>query len=141
MLTTQRINSFQKQLLIKAISEYLQTHMQDIAFAYLFGSFLQDSAFSDIDIGVFISGHIESPLDFELELESELENISKYQVDVRILNHAPLPFVQNVIKTGRVLFDHDPNLRADFEGLTLKKYFDFSRFRRHYLHEVINAPI
>ena len=30
---------------------------------------------------------------------------------------------------------------ADFESYVLKKYFDFARFRRRYLSEVINAPI
>ena len=40
-----------------------------------------------------------------------------------------------------VILDQDSNLRADFENLTLKKYFDFSFFRRRYLEDVSHAPL
>jgi len=76
-----------------------------------------------------------------MNMESEIEKISDYQVDVRLLNAAPISFVQNVIRHGQVIVDMDPNFRADFQGMVLKKYFDFSPFRRRYLEEVVNAPI
>jgi len=80
-------------------------------------------------------------LSFELETEGKLQSIIKCPVDVRILKQAPISFSQNVIRTGRIIIDKDPNLRADFETRILKQYFDFSPFQRRYLREVTNAPV
>jgi hypothetical protein len=62
-------------------------------------------------------------------------------VDVRVLNGAPLSFQYHVIKDGQVIVDHNPDIRADYEGRVLKQYFDFSRFRMRYLKEVMHAPL
>jgi hypothetical protein len=85
--------------------------------------------------------NITSSLNFELLLESDIGKIAQYRTDVRLPNRAPLSFGQNVIRHGRVMFERHPNLRANFEGRILKEYFNFSRFRRRYLHEVTNAPV
>jgi uncharacterized protein len=82
-----------------------------------------------------------NPVVFEIEIETELEKITGCPVDIRILNGAPLSFCQQVIRNGEVILDSDPDTRADFEGRTLKKYFDFSRFRTRYLREVCHAPL
>jgi len=113
-----------------------------VLFAYVFGSFVSGDAFSDIDIGVFTSGdELESPLKLELELERELEEEIHIPVDVRIVNHAPLSFNYNILKSGVVIVDRSKSLRADFEGLVYKKYFDFRHLRREYLREIKNAPV
>lgn len=130
----------QKENIIKDIVSALAKH-NEIVVAYVFGSFVQSDYFSDIDLGILIKEKQVTPLDFELKLEIELEDIVHYPVDVRILNNAPLSFCQNVIRHGRVILDGDANLRADFTGNILKQYFDFAPFRRRYLKEVTNAPI
>ena len=113
----------------------------EITAAFPFGSFVTEDPFSDIDLGVITNVEPESPLNYELNLESKLERVIKYPMDIRIINRAPLSFCQSVIRNGRIVVDRDPNMRADFEGLILKQYFDFAPFRRRYLHEVINAPV
>ena len=123
------------------ISSYLEENLAGITTAYLFGSFAEDTPFSDIDLGVLIKNDLERAIFFEFELENRLEKIFKHSVDVRILNRAPLSFCQNVIRHGKVILDRDPNLRADFEGNIMKQYFDYSRFRKQYLKEAVNAPI
>ena len=137
----QYLKASEKEDIVSAISSHLQRECAEIAAAYLFGSFVKEEAFSDIDLGILMNTDFERPLEYELELESRLERILKYPVDIRIINGAPLSFCQNVIRHGRVIVDRDPNLRADFEGQTLKQYFDFARFRRQYLAEVKNAPV
>lgn len=131
----------QKERLIVKISFYLDQHVENIVAAFLFGSFVNEQSFSDIDIGLIMKFQPDQPLHFELSLESQLEKMVAYPVDVRILNKAPLAFSQNVFRTGRVILDKDPNFRADFQGRILKEYFDFAPFQRQYLREVINAPI
>ena len=123
------------------ISSYLEENLAGITTVYLFGSFAEDTPFSDIDLGVLIKNDLERAIFFEFELENRLEKIFRYSVDVRILNRAPLSFCQNVIRHGKVILDRDPNLRADFEGNIMKQYFDYSRFRKQYLKEAVNAPI
>ena len=135
------ISKSQKVRIADNISSYLEENLEGITTAYLFGSFVTDAPFSDIDLGVLIKNDLVKAIFFEFELENGLEKIFKYTVDVRILNRAPLSFCQNVIRRGKVILDRDPNLRADFEGNILKQYFDYSRFRKQYLKEAVNAPI
>jgi len=135
------IKKSEKLRIFKKISSYLLPQRKDITVAYLFGSFISEDHFSDIDLGILIGSKLISALDLEIELEIELEKVVRYQVDVRVLNNAPISFCQNVIRSGGLILDRNPNLRSDFEGNVLKQYFDFSRFRRRYLSEVINAPI
>lgn len=127
--------------LIEKISDFLKAK-DYILFAYIFGSFISEDGFSDIDIGIFITNEkVKSPLQLELKLEGEIENIIHIPVDVRIINYAPISFTYNILKNGIVIVDKDKSLRTDFEGLIYKKYFDFRYLRDEYLREVINAPI
>ena len=131
----------QKEKLVAEISLYLEKKFKEIVAAYLYGSFVTDLFFSDIDLGILTKNDIEKTLNFELDLENQLERIVKYSVDVRLLNRAPLSFCQNVIRHKKVILDRKPNLRADFEGQILKQYFDVAYFQRRYLQEVTNAPL
>ncbi|MGC8814405.1 MAG: hypothetical protein ACP5QL_08385 [Dictyoglomus sp.] len=40
-----------------------------------------------------------------------------------------------------VIIDRDIDLRADFESLTFRKYFDYKHLIEEYLKEIKNAPI
>ena len=135
------LDTYQKERIIELISSYLKSEHEEIVVAYLFGSFIAEESFSDIDIGIIADKDLDRPLDFEFYLENKIEMLAGYRTDVRLLNRAPLSFCQNVIRHGRVIIDRDPNIRADFEGNILKQYFDFAPFRRQYLNEVINAPV
>lgn len=131
----------EKDILIGRIFSVLQQN-EYILFAYIYGSFASNKEFNDIDVGIFISDeNMKSPLQMELDLEGELEDKIKTPVDVRIINHAPLSFIYNVLKSGFVAVDKDISLRSDFEGLIFKKYFDFQYLRKEYLREIVNAPV
>ena len=131
----------EKEKVIQIISSHFFQQYDEIFAVYIFGSFISERHFSDIDIGIITAMDLSKPLDFELKLENRLEKLIRYPVDVRILNLAPISFSQNVFRTGRVIIDKNPNMRADFEGRILKQYFDFSPFQQRYLQEVTNAPV
>jgi predicted nucleotidyltransferase len=136
-----RLSIKEREVLIKKISDILK-RKKYILFAYIFGSFASEDSFQDVDIGIFISGVKDrSPLRLELETEGELEDAIHIPVDVRIINNAPLSFIYNILKNKIVIVDNDKSLRADFEGLIYKKYFDFQHLRKEYLREIINAPV
>jgi uncharacterized protein len=120
---------------------YMSRELEDAVAAYLFGSFIGADRFSDVDLGLLFKSKVEKVLEFELALEIRLEKLIELPVDVRVLNHAPNSFAQNVIRTSRVIVDRDPGYRAGFEGNVLKQYFDFAYFRRRYLKEVGRAAI
>ncbi len=136
-----RVSSTEKKEIIRTISDILMAK-EYIIFAYIFGSFTSEDIFEDIDVGIFVSGErLQSPIKLELETENELEDSIRIPVDVRIINNAPLSFVYNILKRNIVIMDKDKSLRADFEGLIYKKYFDFQHLRREYLREIINTPV
>jgi hypothetical protein len=129
----------EKEALTKKIYDFLKSKPY-IIFAYIFGSFVSGGTFNDIDIGIYISEEQDSsPL--SLELEAELQALLRQQVDIRIINYAPVSFVYNILKSKILILDADSDLRADFEGLTYKKYFDFRHLRDEYLRGVAGAPI
>jgi predicted nucleotidyltransferase len=135
------LNRSEKEKIIQIISSHFFQQYDEIITVYIFGSFMSERHFSDIDIGIITAMDLIKPLDFELKLENRQEKLIKYLVDVRILNRAPISFSQNVFRTGRVIIDKNPNLRADFQGRVLKQYFDFAPSRQRYLQEVTNAPV
>ena len=115
---------------------------EEIVFAYVFGSFVGEKNFSDIDIGIFVRAAFPlSSLSYEFDAEKRIESLVSIPADVRILNGAPPSFVYRVIKDSILVVDHDPTLRADFEGRILKEYFDFAPFRKRYLEEAGRAPL
>jgi len=61
-----RLSTKEKEVLIEKISNILQTK-EYIIFAYLFGSFISEVGFKDVDIALFTSRiESESPLKLEL---------------------------------------------------------------------------
>jgi len=114
---------------------------QNILFAYVFGSYVRENEFADIDIGIFVADEIIEGLDLEFKMEDEIQSLVHFPVDVRVINRAPSSFVYRLIKEGRLVNDSAPSRRADFEGLVFKRYSDFSFYRKQYLREVINAPV
>ena len=51
----------QKLSIIEAIPSYLIGQRENISIAYLFGSFINDESFSDIDLGVLTERELERP--------------------------------------------------------------------------------
>ena len=128
----------EKDRMTREISIYLLRCHEEIVAAYCHGSFLGDF-FADIDFGLLLYTAPKEPVTYEMSLESELEKLISYSVDIRVINEAPISFCQAVVR-GKVILDRDPNRRAEFETRVLKEYFDFAPFRQRYLAEVLNAP-
>jgi len=111
---------------------------QEILFAYLHGSFAQDSRFRDIDLALYLKDMPSSPLEYELAMETAFAKTEAgYPVDVRILNCAPLSYKYHVIKDGMPLIVNNDDERSDFVEATLSQYFDFAQFRKLYLKETL----
>lgn len=136
-----QISSQAKEEIITHIRSFLEK-LPDLLFAYVHGSFITDEKFRDVDVAVYLKAAPVSPLQMELDLETEvLDVVKKYPVDVRILNNAPLSFRYNVIKHGKSLVVIDDDARSNFEESTFSHYFDFAPYRKLYLKEALGRGV
>lgn len=98
----------------------------DVLLVLLFGSFGTDKehAQSDIDIAVLLKTDI--PLMEELKMAADLSLLlDRDDVDVVILRNAPVNIAHRALSTGRVVFERDRLLTADFVEATINHYRDF----------------
>jgi hypothetical protein len=130
------------------IIEQIRSLLEDrseIDFAYVHGSAIEHNAPRDIDLAVHLREEaferlgkgLSVTLDFSIPMEVMLETRIGMAVDLQVLNSAPLPFRARVVSQGRVLIDHDPQGRADFEYRARYEYFDFRPRRQEYLAGVM----
>ena len=115
------------------IAEFLMNR-DDVIFAYLHGSFLSGGPFRDIDVAVYTGK--KHDVFYELGLEEELERLTGFPVDVRVLNDTPISFRFSVLK-GELLFSKDEEKRCEFEERTLREYHDFSYHLNMYRREAL----
>jgi uncharacterized protein len=115
-----------EDLVPKALT-YLQS-MPDILFAYLFGSFGRGKQMllSDVDIAIYL----KEPTDVQekkMEILGALIDILQTdEIDLVVLNNAPLPLKMRILESKRVIVDREPFVRHHYESLTMREYFDFS---------------
>ena len=114
--------------IIQNISAFLENE-DAVSFAYIYGSFIEEDGFNDIDIAVYIDESVikkESLFDCQLDMGVRFESeLNSYPVDCRILNIAPLSFRFSVVTKGELIFSRDEKERVSFEVITRSLYFDF----------------
>lgn len=93
----------------------------DVLFALVFGSFLDQDAFRDIDVGIWVAESAGPHVD--VELAAALSDELGLPVDVRRLNDAPVPFLFHALR-GRALAVRDEQRLADLMERTAREYHD-----------------
>lgn len=123
----------------KRLMEVLKNELSredGIVLAFLYGSFLEERAFRDIDIGIFIKeGKPPSPT-YELDLENRLSkalNVT-FPIEIRVVNKAPITFLYHVI-TGKLLVCKDEEAFTDLVTTVARKYQDLQPILSHYTKE------
>lgn len=119
-----------------------------VAFAYLFGSMAEGraGARSDCDIAVYLES-IPCPaetLDLTLALGNRFAAASCIRnVDLVILNVAPLRLRGRIIRQRVVLYSRDELARVAYESLTMREWTDFEmhaqRLDRAFLQAVADG--
>jgi predicted nucleotidyltransferase len=102
---------------------------QDVAFAYLYGSFAESQSFRDIDIGVYLVGQA-NPSERQGSLTERLSSLLKMPADVRVLNDAPVTFLYHVLR-GELLCSRDDLLLSAVMEDTFRRYLDIAPLLRH----------
>lgn len=101
---------------------------KNVVFAYLFGGFGRDEIkpLSDIDIAVYLKKS-DKISDYKLNLISKLIlTLGTDEIDLVVLNHAPISIVGRILKSRKVLVDKNPSFRKSYELLMLRQFFDFT---------------
>lgn len=124
-----------KKELIEKIKTFLQAR-KEIRFSYLFGSFIEEDHFRDIDIGIYIdeTDPITRNIFYAVELSTRIEIIVKFPVDVIVLNHASSSLIFNASK-GELLKNTDDDLRVNFITMHWKMYWDYKWILSYHMEE------
>ena len=112
----------------------------EIAFAYLHGSFLDGVLFNDIDIALYLDQEKIPPgkgLGYCEQLSRELSRVIGFVIDVHMMNHAPVGFQHSVFKHGQLLFSKDDELRSDLIEETSLEYMDFYELSLEYIRDIV----
>lgn len=113
---------------------------EDVVFAYLFGSQAKGRTHprSDVDVAVWL----REPYDrasFAQVLQvtgAATDALRRSDVDVVVLNEAPLPLAFEALRSGRLLFSKDEATRVQAESLLMRRYHDRAHYRDRYLAQV-----
>ena len=111
---------------------------QGVELAYLFGSRARGDARpgSDVDLAVLLDARVASGgvadksslLARHLDLAARLHDAGAGEVDLVLLDDAPLPLRGRVAREGVVLWARDQGVRAEWESRTSREFFDFEIF-------------
>lgn len=107
----------------------------EILFAFLFGSFARGRAnnLSDVDVALYVDQDRmppSGPYGYTSDLIVELRRQLKREVDVIILNEAPLILRFHVLQEGKLLFCREPAVRIHFHEKTVRTFLDFQPLLR-----------
>jgi uncharacterized protein len=111
---------------LKQAQEVLANNPQ-VIFAYLFGGLSQGEPkpLSDVDIAVYLEDGANA-LTTKLQLIGAITHVLGIdEVDVVILNEAPLSLVGRIQQSAQVLVDKDHNRRLAYESLIRREFADF----------------
>jgi len=96
-----------------------------VALAYLFGSLTHTGKANDVDLAVLVPGGGAYRLRPEIA-----DCLGTERLDLVDLSHAPPALRFEIVRTGRVLYEADPEMRERFEMDTLRLYRDTNHLRR-----------
>ena len=112
-----------REIMKLKLKRILENH-REIEFAYLYGSFMENLPFHDLDLGVYVQNvDKNSSITYALNLAGELSTDLKIPVDVQVINFAPLTFIFNVLR-GELVLNRNDDLLAKIMEQTIKKYLD-----------------
>lgn len=117
-----------KQETLKRIAQALEP-FGAVRLAYVFGSFLEREDYRDIDLGLVLScdpGPGES-FSTAMEVGRPVERAvePRREVDVKILNRAPLSAQYEVVRTGLCVFAREERDWVRYEADLTSEWLDF----------------
>ena len=115
-----------------------ETKAPFIKLAYLFGSRAdsKEGPISDYDIAVLYSKPQPPKMRHELSHKLAIVLMTD-QVDLMVLNSAPIELRYAIIATGTILYEVSLEARVEYEALTLSMYGDYLPILRRQRQEIL----
>jgi predicted nucleotidyltransferase len=136
------LNILEKKKIINKIRGILLKR-KEIEFSILFGSFLQELPFKDIDVGIFLNkDYLEkiNKIDYIIELGIYIEDrIKGFNFDIVILNELNSSFLYHVFKEGKLLFARDKEKYYNYIIYIIEDYLDYKKYRDLLIKELKNT--
>jgi len=114
----------------KKLNQYFAKR-EEVLFAFLFGSVANDktTGISDIDIAVMLDeskiDKTKSPYGYKAELLAKLISVLSFNdIDLIILNEAPLLLKHRIVQSGREIYSKDEKLCSEFCVKVMEQYLD-----------------
>jgi predicted nucleotidyltransferase len=121
---------------VEAMKNYF-ANKDDVAFAFLYGSHAKGNStqLSDVDIAVYFYPKRRHPIEFEEEvfykgeeeIWSDMEKVTKKEVELLVLNRVPSTVAASAIR-GIPLAINDWGLYLDFMDVVTEESEDFMNF-------------
>jgi len=99
----------------------------NVAFAYLFGGLAKKEIrpLSDVDIAVYLRDTTNLAESKIRLFDSITDVLGTSELDLVMLNTAPVSITGRILQDKLVLVDKEPFLRHRFESVTIREFFDF----------------
>ena len=110
----------------------------EIAAVFLFGSYgtCYQTKFSDIDLGVLFSPDCVPDLKGEMRLAGSFcKATGRDDVDLVVLNKAPLPLRYRIVVEGQLIYEQDYVCTSDFLATTYTLFLDYNIDYRRFMDE------
>lgn len=108
------------------VGEFMAT--PTIAFAYVFGSFLEVNMVHDVDVGIYLDPfEATQQAEIAASLAQRLTDAARLPVDVRVLNQAPVTFLYRALR-GRLLVSNNDDLLTSTLEYVSRRYLDMAPF-------------
>jgi len=123
--------------IISAIKDKLSEKDEIIA-AYIFGSFLHDKEYEDIDIGILLETSFKPDYLYEIYLTQILEEYFKnkfdkyFEFDIHVLNNQNLRFLFSILQNAILIISKNDKKRAKFESQVIIRYLDIKPLYEYY---------
>jgi predicted nucleotidyltransferase len=115
--------------IVRKLKQVIGRYRDTIVFAYLFGSFGENSAgpLSDIDIAIYVDNSALFGFNEKLRFHADCcRALQRDDIDVVVLNQLDnLILSHEVIEEKVILYDSDPEKRFDYETKILHRVLDF----------------
>lgn len=115
-----------RQVHIQALSPVLEKY-PEIRLGYVFGSYLCRERFRDVDIAVLLDKEANKASFLDGTVGCRLGEAMRLgcNVDLKILNDAPIEFCFAVIKSGSLFFAREEKERIQYEIRVMDEYLDY----------------
>jgi len=104
---------------------------EDIVFAYVYGSFARGESVRDLDVALYTTE--DKDFLFAIDIAVLLRRDTGFEVDVTVMNHAPVALQFAILRDGVLLLSKDEALRTALIERVSRQYREYTHFRDLFL--------